>query len=362
MPRPIKATISASAFRNNLSVVRGLAPDAKVWAVLKANGYGHGLLRAASGLASADGFAVIEIEHAVQLRDEGYAHPILLLQGFFTGAELDIISEHRLIPVIHNAEQIAMLAAAYMTMQLSVYFKINTGMNRLGFPPDAVPAALSALMACPCVGNITLMTHFANADSDSASPRVAEQLGRFNDTVGNVALPKSLANSSAIISHSQTHADWVRPGIMLYGGSPFGHRLPDHTAEALGLEPVMTFSSEIIDTQQLATGDRVGYGGTFVASAPMRVGTVACGYADGYPRHAGTGTPILVNGRRTQTLGRVSMDMLSVDLSGIPEAKVGSPVTMWGEGLPADEVAEAAGTISYELFCGVTQRVPLEDI
>ncbi len=351
MPRPIRAIFDLAAFARNLGVARAHAGGARVWAVTKANAYGHGLARARRALDAADGFALLDLDEAVRLRETGVGKPILLLEGFFAPADLAPIAAHALAVVIHSDEQLAMLEATAVAAPLDVYVKVNTGMNRLGFPPEAVRAVLARLNATGRVATVTLMTHFADADGPAG---VAEQLERFETATRGLGLPRSLANSAALLRHRQTRGDWVRPGIMLYGCSPF----PDESAQALGLAPVMTLASELIAVRQIAAGDRVGYSGTFAAHRAMRVGVVACGYADGYPRHAPTGTPVLVAGRRTRTVGRVSMDMLTVDLDGIPEAGVGTPVTLWGEGLSCDEVAAAAGTVSYELLCALAARVP----
>jgi alanine racemase len=351
MPRPIRATFDLAAFARNLAVARARAGDARIWAVAKANAYGHGLLRARRALDAADGFALLDIDEAVRLRDAGVRKPILLLEGFFAPADLAPIARHSLSVVIHTNEQIAILESVRPTPPLAVLLKINTGMNRLGIPVEEVGASLARLTATGSVGGITLMTHFADADGAEG---VAAQLARFESATRGLALPRSLANSAALLRHPQTCADWVRPGIMLYGCSPFA----DESAEALGLAPVMTLTSELIAVRRLAAGDRVGYGGTFTADRAMRIGVVACGYADGYPRHAPTGTPVLVAGTRTRTVGRVSMDLLAVNLDGVPEAGIGTPVTLWGGGLSCDEVAAAAGTVSYELLCALAARVP----
>lgn len=351
MPRPIRATFDLSAFARNLAVARGRASGARIWAVVKASAYGHGLLRAARALDAADGFALLDLDEAVRLRGAGVRKPILLLEGFFAAADLETIAAHSLSVVVHSQEQIAMLESAPLAAPLPVHLKLDTGMNRLGLAPGEARAAVARLQATASVGPITLMTHFADADGPAG---VDEQVARFDSATNGLSLPRSLANSAALLRYPQARGDWVRPGIMLYGCSPFA----DEPAQALGLEPVMTLAAELIAVRRLARGDRVGYGGTFVADRAMRIGVVACGYADGYPRHAPTGTPILVAGRRTRTVGRVSMDMLTVDLEGIPEAAVGTPVTLWGEGLSCDEVAAAAGTVSYELLCGLAARVP----
>jgi alanine racemase len=351
MPRPIRATFNLAALQHNLGVARARAGDARVWAVAKANAYGHGLLRARRALDAADGFALLDIDEAVRLRDAGVRKPILLLEGFFAPTDLVPIAHHSLSVVVHSIEQLAMLESVRPTPPLAVFLKVNTGMNRLGVPADQIGAALARLAATGSVAEITLMTHFADADGPEG---VTAQLARFESATQGLALPRSLANSAALLRHPQTRADWVRPGIMLYGCSPFA----DESAQALGLKPVMTLASELITVRHLAAGERVGYGGTFKADRAMRIGVVACGYADGYPRHAPTGTPILVAGRRTRTVGRVSMDMLAVDLEGIPEAGIGTPVTLWGDRLSCDEVAAAAGTVSYELLCALAARVP----
>lgn len=351
MPRPIRATFDLAALEHNLSVARARAGAARIWAVTKANAYGHGLLRARRALDAADGLALLDIDEAVRLRDAGVRKPILLLEGFFAPADLAPIARHALSVVVHSHEQMAMLESVRPTPPLAVFLKLNTGMNRLGIAVDQVGASLARLAATGSVADITLMTHFADADGPEG---VATQLARFEAATQGLPLPRSLANSAALLRHPQTRADWVRPGIMLYGCSPFA----DESAQALGLKPVMTLTSELIAVRHLAAGEHVGYGGTFTADRAMRIGVVACGYADGYPRHAPTGTPILVAGRRTRTVGRVSMDMLAVDLEGIPEAGIGTPVTLWGDGLSCDEVAAAAGTVSYELLCALAARVP----
>ena len=350
--RPLQARIDLSALRHNLGVARGYAPQARTMAVIKANGYGHGMLRVAHALATADGFAVLNVEEAVALREAGFNQTILLLEGFFSADELPTLAEYGLASVIHCPEQIEMLEMAGLPVKIDVFLKLNSGMNRLGFSAQEFPAAMERLKSHRAVRDVTLMTHFAQADE---APGVSAQHALFEQLTANRHQPRSLANSAAILRHPAAHADWVRPGIMLYGSSPFA----DASAESLGLQPVMTLSSELISVRDIKAGEAVGYGATFRAERAMRIGTVACGYADGYPRHAASGTPILVDGKRTRTLGRVSMDMLSVDLSALPEARVGSRVVLWGEGMPIDEVAQAAGTISYELLCALAPRVPV---
>jgi alanine racemase len=351
--RPIRARVDSAALRHNLAVVKARAARSRLWAVVKANAYGHGLARAARALAGADGLALIELEAAIELRRAGETRPMLLLQGVYSPKELEPVAANGLSVVVHSAGQVAMLESARTAAKIPVYAKLNTGMNRLGFSKNDLPDTLERLSRC--AGDITLMTHFADADGASG---VKWQMERFQAMTAGLKFPRSLANSAAILRYPETHADWARPGITLYGCSPF----PDESAEKLGLKPVMTLSSELIAVRELRKGDSVGYGRTFAADGPMRNGIVACGYADGYPRHAPTGTPILVCGRRTRTVGRVAMDMLFADLTDVPEARVGSPVTLWGEGLSADEVAASAGTVSYELLCALSPRVPVEEI
>ncbi len=353
MPRPIRAIFDLAAFRENLALTRARAPHARTWAVVKANAYGHGLARAVRALEAADGFALLDLNDAVALRDAGVAKPILLLEGTFEPDDLQVVAEHGLSIVVHDDEQIAALEAVRLPARVPVYLKLNSGMNRLGFTPARYRQVFERLARSPAVAGITLMTHFADADGTG----VAEELRRFEAAAARIEAPRSLANSAAILRYPETHFDWVRPGIMLYGCSPFA----DESAAALGLKPVMTLAADLIAVRELRPGDRVGYGGAFVADRPMRLGVVACGYADGYPRHAPNGAPVLVNGIRTRILGRVSMDMLTVDLDPVPGAAVGSTVTLWGEGLSCDEVAAAAGTLSYELLCAMAARVPQVD-
>ena len=352
MPRPIRATISAGALAHNLRVARSHAGEAKVWAVVKANAYGHGLERAARALAGADGFAVLDFQEAARLRLAQVDRPILMLEGLFKPQDAELLAKYSLTPVIHRADQLEMLRAA--AAPLDVYLKVNSGMNRLGFGVEGLGAAVSALRALPQVRSVTMMTHFADADGASG---VRAQLEWFRDLTKDFPGPRSLANSAALVRFPEARGDWVRPGIMLYGCSPFA----DRDAASLGLKPAMTLGSEIIATQHLHPGERIGYGFSYEAVGEMTIGVVACGYADGYPRAAPAGTPVLVNGRRARIVGRVSMDMITVDISGMADAGIGSPVTLWGEGLSADEVGAAAGTLSYELLCALAPRVPVAE-
>jgi alanine racemase len=355
--RPIRARIAPAAILHNYRLAKHYAPQSRAWAVVKANAYGHGQWRAVEALrGEADGFALLECENAVALREAGVTQPILLLEGVFSARDVRAVVEYRLTCVIHCLEQLELLVRnGSFAVPMALCLKLNTGMNRLGFTAATLPRAWEILHQLPSV-EVTLMTHFADADGERG---VSWQLDRFRALAGDWTGPVSLGNSAAILRHPDGHGDWVRPGIMLYGASPFAGQ----SAEALGLQPAMTLESAIIGVQELAPGDRVGYGGTFTAERAMRIGVVACGYADGYPRHAPSGTPIAVMGRRTRTLGRVSMDMLACDLTDLPEAGIGAPVTLWGKGIagdvPADEVAAAAGTIAYELFCALAPRVPV---
>jgi len=353
MSRPIRAAIDRAALRHNFRVARRHAGAARLWAVVKANAYGHGFERAVDALrADADGFALIELENAVRLREGGLTAPILMLEGFYAADELPLFVRHRLIPVLHRPDQVTALLAAGWPADLPVYLKTDSGMHRLGFDAAGLAAAKSALAGRRI--ETVLMTHFADADG----PRGIDwQLERFATMTTGMDDARSLGNSATILRFSDRVGDWGRPGIMLYGGSPFA----EISAAELGLRPVMTLESEIIAVQDLAPGESVGYGCTFTADRPMRVGVVACGYADGYPRHAPTGTPVLVDGARTRTLGRVSMDKLCVDLTDL-KVGVGGTATLWGNGLPADAVAAAAGTISYELFCALAPRVPVIEV
>ena len=352
MPRPIRATISTAALVHNLGVARRHAGAAKIWAVIKANAYGHGLLRAAQAFEAADGYAVLDFFEALKLRNAGVGKPILMLEGFFKPEDVPLLARHRLTPVIHNLEQVELLKKTALEGEIDAYLKVNSGMNRLGFNVDNVRVAWNVLKEHRQVRSVTMMTHLADAEGTTG---VAGQLDWFNQMTQPFEARRSVANSAALLRYPETRADWVRPGLMLYGCSPFA----DQSAEALGLKPAMTLTSEIIGVQNLQPGERVGYGFTYEAATETTIGIVACGYADGYPRHAPSGSSVLVAGQRARTIGRVSMDMLCVDISEIAEAYVGTPVTLWGDGLPADEVAASAGTLSYQLLAGLAARVPV---
>jgi len=352
MPRPIAATVSIGALAHNLSVARKRAAGARVWAVVKAHAYGHGLPAAIRGFAAADGLALLEFDNARRLRALGWRGPILMLEGAYGPEDVGTAAEAGLSLVVHDALQIEWLKA-HDGRSVDVWLKVNTGMNRLGLRPEHVHDAQRTLVSIPSIGKVSLMTHFADAERPGGA---ASQIERFERATEGLTGERSLANSAAVFELPETHRHWVRPGIVLYGGTPFA----DRSAADLGLRAAMTLRSTLIGVQSLQPGDTVGYGSTFVADAPMRIGVVACGYADGYPRHAPTGTPIEVAGTRTRTLGRVSMDKLVVDLEPLgADVGVGASVELWGERVPVDEVAAAAGTIGYELVCAVAPRVPM---
>jgi alanine racemase len=359
MPRPISALIDLSALRHNLDVVRRRAPHARVCAVIKANAYGHGIERVLDGLRGADGLAMLDLNEAERVRAAGWRGPIWLLEGVFEARDLELCSRLGLWHTVHCDAQIDALRQHKTQVPHRVFLKLNSGMNRLGFPPARYRSAWARLQALPQVDEISHMTHFSDADGERG---VEHQTRIFEEATRDLAGERSLANSAAVLRHDSTHADWVRPGIALYGSSPDPQH---HGSSDWGLRPVMSLRSKLIGVQQLQAGDAVGYGSTFVADRAMRLGVVACGYADGYPRHAGTGTPVLVNGVRTRTLGRVSMDMLALDLTPCSNAHEGAEVTLWGRAgngtmLPIDEVAHAAGTLGYELMCALAARVPVE--
>jgi len=374
MPRPIQATIHTDSLRHNLARARAAAGDARVWAVVKANAYGHGIARVFEGLRGADGFALLDLNEAERVRALGWRGPVLLLEGVFEQRDLELCSRLDLWHTVHCDAQIDMLAIHKTNLPHRIFLKMNTGMNRLGFSPERYRSAWTRLNLLPQVDEISLTTHFSDADG----PRgIAEAMAVFNAVTADLPGERSVANSAATLRHTlhampggtqqqstlatQVAGDWVRPGIALYGSSP---DFPAHSAADWDLQPTMTLAAKLIAIQDLQTGASVGYGSSFMADQPMRIGVVACGYADGYPRICPTGTPVLVDGVRTRTLGRVSMDMLAVDLTPVPQAHPGSLATLWGRAangvvLPIDEVAQMAGTVGYELMCALAQRVPV---
>ncbi|HUL63950.1 MAG TPA: alanine racemase [Burkholderiaceae bacterium] len=362
MPRPIRATIAVSALQHNLAVARRHAGTRHVWAVIKANAYGHGVEVAVQAFQEADGLALLDLDEAHRARAAGWRKPILLLEGFFEAKDLAIVERLGLTAVVHHEEQVKMLEQhkGGGAQPIGVYLKLNSGMNRLGFDtPERARSARTRLEALGHVRIEALMTHLANADRidpNQGPASVAEQVARFHELAAGWNGPTSLANSAALFFHPAVAGDAVRPGIVLYGAAPD----PTHVAAALQLRPAMSLRSRLISTQSLGAGMSVGYGAQYVATRDVRIGVVACGYADGYPRHAPSGTPVAVLGVRVPSVGRVSMDMLCVDLSALPGAEVGAEVELWGDQIPIDEVAAAAGTVGYELMCALATRVPVQ--
>ncbi|MBA3479658.1 MAG: alanine racemase [Lautropia sp.] len=356
MSRNTTATTSIGALAHNLWQVKQAAPGARVWGVVKANGYGHGLLAAMRGFDKAQGLALLEFEGAFALREAGWTRPILMIEGAFEAADVALASRLGLSLVVHDLEQVAWLeasAGAGAGPPLPVYLKINTGLNRLGVPAAAARPLHARLSHCRLVASVGVMTHFANADLPGGA---LAPMQRFDEATAGLPGERSLANSAALLTLPHSQRDWVRPGIVLYGATPFA----DRSAASFGFRPAMRLTSSLIAVQDLQPGDSVGYGSNFTAASAMRVGIVSCGYADGYPRLAPTGTPIAVGGVRTRTVGRVSMDMLAADISALPAAVVGTPVELWGSRVHVDEVAAGAGTIGYDLLCAVTARVRRE--
>ena len=353
MSRATGALIDLGALRHNLRRVRELAPRSKVMAVVKANAYGHGLAIAAQALADADAFAVASLDEAQTVRRAGLTNPIVLLEGVFSEQELDEAAQWDCELVVHDDYQLKLIEKSGLKDELGVWLKVDTGMNRLGFALAAVQKAWERLTKAKAVKQpLRLMTHFASADEVS-NPKTVAQLEAFAAATKGLEAERSIANSAAILAWPHSHFDWVRPGSMLYGASPFATR----TGAEDGLQPVMTMETALIAVKTLKKGESVGYGGAFVAPEDMTLGIAAIGYGDGYPRHAPSGTPMLVNGQRVPLVGRVAMDMIALDLRSVPSPQVGDPVIAWGPGLPVEEIARAAGTIPLELLCGVTQRV-----
>ena len=349
------SVLHLDAIRDNLSKVRSCAPNAKIMAVIKANGYGHGLLRIAEALQHVDAFAVARIDEGVRLRNAGFNNRIAVLEGFTCAEEWDGILHYQLEPVVHSLTQLDILESGTKPGTCTAWLKIDTGMNRLGFKAKEFSSAYQRLNQCVQVKQpVGLMTHFASADNIN-DPKTFQQIELFKQTLAGFSGERSLANSAGILGWKQSLSDWVRPGVMLYGISPF----PNSTGEQLGLKPVMELHSRLIAVKQIEAGDSIGYGGSWRCDKPTTQGIVAIGYGDGYPRHAKVGTPVLVNGLRVPLIGKVSMDMISVDLGNETPAKPGDPVTLWGKGLPVEEIALWADTIPYTLVCGVTRRVQI---
>ncbi len=359
MTSVVTVEIDFAALRHNLQQVRKAAPDAKVIAVIKANAYGHGLLRVASVLqqAGAEAFAVARLNEALQLREAGITCPILCLEGFLNSHELDELAAHDLQVVVHHVSHVELLERHLLSKPITAWLKIDSGMHRLGVSPQSVLELWQRLKQCKSVKTLKLMTHLASAD-DRNSEQTRQQIKLFNETVAGIATEITIANSAGILGWAQSHGQWVRPGIMLYGVSPF----INGRGESEGLQPVMTLTSHLIAVNHFKKGDAIGYGASWVCPEDMAIGVVACGYGDGYPRHAVPGTPVIINGQRLPLVGRVSMDTLCVDLHTAPNTHIGDAVTLWGKGLPVEEIAESASTIPYELLCGVTGRVQVDVI
>lgn len=353
MSRPILAQLDLQALKNNLQIVRRAAPGSRVWSVVKANGYGHGIESIWSALSATDGFALLNLEEAILLRERGWKGPILLLEGFFNADELPLLDKYRLTTSVHSNWQIKALQNAKLHAPLDIYLKVNSGMNRLGFQPERVHTVWQQLRALQNVGEMTLMAHFADAEKPDG---IDDAMVRINQAAEGLDCARSLSNSAATLWHPEAHYDWVRPGIILYGASPSGQW---QDIANCGLKPVMTLRSEIIGIQTLKAGDTVGYGSRYRSSGEQRIGIVAGGYADGYPRLAPTGTPVWIDGVRTGTVGTISMDMMAIDLTPCPQAGIGSPVELWGNEVKVDDVASAAGTVGYELLTALAPRVPV---
>ncbi|MET0029740.1 MAG: alanine racemase [Candidatus Thiodiazotropha sp.] len=352
-----QARIDHAALRHNLNRARQAAPGCKVWAVIKADAYGHGMLRVAHTLTEADGFAVARLDEALELRRNGFQQRILILSACSTRAEYQAAAEAGLETVIHHPRQLEELPDGNdLKAPLPVWLKVDTGMHRLGFDPQSVAQVSERLTRHPAVGELHLISHLACAD-DPADPLTQQQCQKFFSLDPSPYRARSLANSAGILGVPESHADWIRPGIMLYGASPF----LDSRAEQVGLRPVMTLESRVISVKQCRAGETVGYGGAYRCPEAMPVAVIAVGYGDGYPRHAPSGTPVRVRDRILPLAGRVSMDMITVDARALPDIRIGDPAVLWGEGLPVEEIAERAGTIAYELLCGVTRRVPFID-
>ncbi|HEU4779877.1 MAG TPA: alanine racemase [Steroidobacteraceae bacterium] len=362
MIRLIRAWVDTAALRHNLGTIRAYAPGAKVMAVIKANAYGHGLVSTALALADADSFAVARLEEGMALRAAGVRAPIVLLEGVFSSEQLVEAAHHGFELVVHDPLQLKLLEAHLGAKRFVVWVKIDTGMNRLGFRPEAFPGALARLRALTVpLLEVRVMTHLARAD-ERAVEMTPEQVGRFEAALANSGLagaqriPTSIANSAGALGWPRAHGDWVRPGLALYGVSPFG----GESADKFGLRPVMTLETTVLTVRDVKRGETVGYAGAWRAERDCSIAILAAGYGDGLPRHLGNGAPVLIGGARYPLVGRVSMDMIAVDVTGAPKVATGSKAIVWGEGLPVEEVATQADTIPYELLCGVSQRVPLE--
>ncbi len=353
MSRSAFATIHLGALRHNLARVRALAPHSKVLAVIKADGYGHGLERVARALSGADAFGVAAISDGQRLRAAGIGHRIVVLAGIDEAGDLLEVRRLDLDIVVHHPHQLDLLAADSDPRRLRVWLKLDTGMHRLGFDLARTDAVLAQLKSLPNIADdIVVMSHFASSDEPD-KPTTAMQLGHFRVATAHTSAPRSIANSAAIVHFPEAHADWVRAGGALYGLS-VEH---DRCGADDGFRPAMSLSSKLIAINEVAKGERVGYGGHYTCPEDMRIGVVAIGYGDGYPRHAQSGAAVLLRGREAAIVGRVSMDLMTIDLRAHPDAAINDRVLLWSPDLPVERVAAAAGTISYELTCGITRRV-----
>jgi alanine racemase len=350
----VSATVDSGALRHNLQVVRKLAPESRVMSVIKANAYGHGLVAVGRALEDTDALAVARVDEGLSLRAAGITTPTVLLEGVFDCEQQDAAAAASFELVVHTSEQIELLRAAPAGVRFKVWLKLDSGMNRLGFKGPAFAAAHAAVSALGCVQSpVGLFTHLASAD-DPELATTAEQLALFDDATRFISGERSIANSAGMLSFPQAQADWVRPGLLLYGVSPISGTI----GADYGLQAVMTLRSHVIAVKDLLPGERVGYGGDWATTRPTRLAVAAVGYGDGYPRSLGAGTPVLVNGERAGLAGRVSMDMIGIDVTDLQRPPVpGDPVVLWGEGLPVEEIAVWANTIPYELLCGISQRV-----
>ncbi|MGJ7901046.1 alanine racemase [Lysobacter sp. 1R34A] len=353
MARPTSASIHTDALRHNLAQARSMAPHSRVMAVVKADGYGHGLERVARALEGADAFGVAALSDADRLRAAGLSQPIVLLSGFDEADDLPQLRRLGVETVVHHVSQVEMLEQAGPGEPIRCWLKVDSGMHRLGFAPQDVREAHARLSAAASVADgIVLMNHFASSD-EFDKPQTRQQLQAFAAATAGLAGSRSLANSAAVLGWPDAHADWIRPGGLLYGISAVEGR----TGADFGLRPAMTLSTRLIAVNRVGKGERIGYAATWECPEDMLVGVAAIGYGDGYPRAAPSGTPVRVAGHDTQVIGRVSMDLMTIDLRGIPEAQVGDPVLLWGPELPVERIAEASGTIGYELTCSITRRV-----